>query len=131
VVLSTPLTIIDSDALLPFLGVHRAVLALWLAVLHEDVSVEELAQHAAVEVFDVPLRLSLACSSATGRFKRLTIVEELIAHVLNKSQHLCEGMVFSAYSIVTVAVAWGIDCDIAKRLAAVARDRSHPLADIA
>jgi hypothetical protein len=75
VVLSTPLTIIDSDALLPFLGIHRTVLALRLTVLHEDVSVEEFAQHAAVEMLDVPLRLSLACSSATGGFKWLTIIE--------------------------------------------------------
>jgi len=41
-----------------------------------------------------------------------------------------EGKVFGAYSIVTVAVAWGIDCDVAKRLATVARNISHSLADI-
>jgi len=75
VVVSTPLAIIDSDVLSPLLGIHRAVLALWLAVLHEDVSVEVFAQHAAVQMLDVPLGLSLACSSATGGFKWLAIVE--------------------------------------------------------
>jgi hypothetical protein len=104
---------------------------LWLAIFHEDVSVEEFAQHAAVEILDVPLGLSLACSGATGGFKWLTIVEQFVAHVLNRDQWLYKGKVFSAYSIVTVAVAWGIDCNITKRLAAVAINRNHALADIA
>jgi hypothetical protein len=85
VIVSTPLTIIDSHTLLPLLGIHRTVLALWLAVLHEDVGVEEVAQHAAVEMLDVPLSLSLTCSSATGGIKWLTIVEEFVAHILNSN----------------------------------------------
>jgi hypothetical protein len=130
VVFSAPLTVIDSNRFLPLLGIHRTVLALRLSILHEDVSIEELAQHAAVKVLDVPLGFSLACSSATGGFEWLTIVEQLIAHVLNRSQRLCKGCVFITYSIVTVAVTWGVNCNITERLAAVAGNRSHSLADI-
>jgi hypothetical protein len=91
----------------------------------------ELRPVSTVKVFNVPLRLSLACSSAMGQFEWLTIVEELIAHVENRSQRLYKKISFSAYGIVTVSVASGIDCDFPKRIAALARDRSHPFADTA
>ena len=87
-VVSTVLAIVDSEALRLFLGVHRAVLTLGLAVLHQDVGVEELAQHAAVEVLDVPLGFGFACCGAAGGFEGLAIVEEFVAHVLDKSQRL-------------------------------------------
>lgn len=63
-VISTPLAIIDGNIPRPLLGIHRAVLALRLAIFHENIGVEELARHAAVEMINVELRLSLACSPA-------------------------------------------------------------------
>lgn len=93
-IFTTPLSIIGRFRGCPCFIVQGTVLPLWLAILEQDVSVEETTYGAAVQMLDVILGFRLASSSTTGSAEGLTVIEMFVGNI----------------RVPFIAITWRVDC---------------------